>query len=213
MVGSASLFVGGSPQDQNIVPPPGEMPLPGEPVEAVAAEGGPPREAAQTPVVEPEVALHDLESSPSEVVVSIRGAVARPGLLTLPADSRVQDLLNAAGGAEESADLSNINVAARLIDGKTLTVPQGVRISVSEEGASIERRSTAHVTNPPEYTIYGWRPERRRCSSHPPMASSTSTEPPRHSWKNSRVSDLNSPPPSSRTANIRPTGALRTSPP
>ena len=159
MVGSAALFLGGSAPDPNVPVPVGEGPFPAGPDKVVPVEASLPGKATQTLVAEPVVPAPPPEDSLSEVVVSVRGAVARPGLVTLPAESRVQDLLDAAGGTQESADLSNINVAARLIDGTTLTVPQGVRITESDGGLSIERRSNAHVTNPPEYTIYGWRPE------------------------------------------------------
>ena len=159
MVGSAAVFLGGSPPDPSVPAPPGEAPLPDGSALVVPVEAGLAGETAQTLVAEPVVPTLPPEMSAAEVVVSVRGAVARPGLVTLPAESRVQDLLDAAGGAQESADLSNINVAARLIDGTTLTVPQGVRITESADGVAIERRSSAHVANPPEYTIYGWRPE------------------------------------------------------
>src|SRR5688500_10102407 len=53
--------------------------------------------------------------TPAPITVYITGAVAAPDqLLTLPPNSRVQDALEAAGGASGSADLSRINVAAIL---------------------------------------------------------------------------------------------------
>ncbi|MER5203942.1 ComEA family DNA-binding protein [Streptomyces sp. NPDC002825] len=56
------------------------------------------------------------------VVVDIGGKVRRPGVLTLPAGSRVADALRAAGGAEPGADLTGINRARVLFDGEQVLV-------------------------------------------------------------------------------------------
>ncbi|MFD8205453.1 helix-hairpin-helix domain-containing protein [Streptomyces sp. NPDC059695] len=56
------------------------------------------------------------------VVVDIGGKVRRPGVLTLPAGSRVADALRAAGGAEPGADLTGVNRARVLFDGEQVLV-------------------------------------------------------------------------------------------
>ena len=57
-----------------------------------------------------------------EVVVSVVGQVARPGLVTLPAGSRVADALAAAGGLLPDADPAAVNAAALLSDGEQIAV-------------------------------------------------------------------------------------------
>ena len=61
------------------------------------------------------------------ILVDIEGAVVAPGVYRLPAGSRVQELLELAGGFTESADVvqisKSINRAARLVDGAKLYVP------------------------------------------------------------------------------------------
>lgn len=57
-----------------------------------------------------------------EVVVHVAGAVSTPGIYTLPADSRVDDAVRAAG-ATADADLSQLNLAQKLADGQKITVP------------------------------------------------------------------------------------------
>lgn len=57
-----------------------------------------------------------------DVVVYVSGAVASPGVLTLPASSRVIDAITAAGGATPEADLESINLARILIDGEQIRV-------------------------------------------------------------------------------------------
>ena len=57
-----------------------------------------------------------------DVVVYVSGAVASPGVLTLPASSRVIDAITAAGGATPDADLESINLARILVDGEQIRV-------------------------------------------------------------------------------------------
>ena len=56
------------------------------------------------------------------VVVSVVGQVAAPGLVTLPAGSRVADALAAAGGLLPEADPAAVNAAAVLGDGQQIAV-------------------------------------------------------------------------------------------
>jgi len=98
----------------------------------------------------------EIEAAPT-VAASIMGAVRRPGMYEFDVDSRVQDLVDAAGGVTEDADVSDINGAARLIDGSTLTIP--VRgVAVVADGTLVARGGqSAAELNPAEYTISGWR--------------------------------------------------------
>lgn len=75
-----------------------------------------------------------------DVVVYVSGAVASPGVLTLPAHSRVIDAITAAGGATPEADLESINLARILVDGEQIRV--GV-VGESPPPASSAAGSTA----------------------------------------------------------------------
>ena len=69
------------------------------------------------------------------IVVHIEGAVNVPGVYTLAYGSRVNDLLTAAGGATEDADLVRINLAAFLEDAQQIIIPtMGEEIA---EGVSV----------------------------------------------------------------------------
>ncbi|OUO35502.1 ComEA family DNA-binding protein [Olsenella sp. An290] len=57
------------------------------------------------------------------LVVHVDGAVAAPGVYELPAGSRANDAVLAAGGVVEGADTSSINLAAPLADGEKVHVP------------------------------------------------------------------------------------------
>lgn len=63
-----------------------------------------------------------LGGSGAKVVVDVGGKVLRPGVLTLPAGSRVADALRAAGGVRPGADLTGLNRARVLSDGEQVLV-------------------------------------------------------------------------------------------
>lgn len=60
--------------------------------------------------------------SPTELIVHVAGAVARPGLVRLPAGSRVADAIDAAGGLVPGADIGELNLAALVADGAQIIV-------------------------------------------------------------------------------------------
>ncbi|MCX8065507.1 MAG: ComEA family DNA-binding protein [Candidatus Hydrogenedentes bacterium] len=64
----------------------------------------------------------------SKIAVSIQGAVKKPGMYWINADARLQNLLDIAGGPLPNAELSYINLAAPLIDGTTVVIPEKVKI-------------------------------------------------------------------------------------
>ena len=57
-----------------------------------------------------------------EVVVAVAGKVRSPGLVRLPAGSRVDDAVRAAGGPVDGADPGLLNLARRLVDGEQVLV-------------------------------------------------------------------------------------------
>ncbi|HEY7100298.1 MAG TPA: ComEA family DNA-binding protein [Mycobacteriales bacterium] len=87
----------GRPRPRPIAPPP---------VVADAAPAGP---------VGPSASAHSL-------VVAVSGKVRRPGVVTVPAGSRVIDVLKAAGGPLPGADLGMLNLARKVADGELVTV-------------------------------------------------------------------------------------------
>ncbi len=70
-------------------------------------------------------AAHDKEgaSGSRDIYVHVAGAVRRPGLMKLPPGSRVAVALARAGGPSRRADLTAVNLAARLQDGQQIVVP------------------------------------------------------------------------------------------
>ena len=72
----------------------------------------------------PPAALPSPSPSAPDVVVYVCGAVRSPGVVRLPSTARVADALQIAGGATSSAELSAVNLAARLTDGQQIIVPR-----------------------------------------------------------------------------------------
>ncbi|GAA5022081.1 ComEA family DNA-binding protein [Actinopolymorpha pittospori] len=60
--------------------------------------------------------------SPTPVVVHVAGKVRKPGVVHLPAGSRVVDAVTASGGALPGTDLDTVNLARQLVDGEQVLV-------------------------------------------------------------------------------------------
>ena len=68
-----------------------------------------------------------LASATGDVVVHVAGDVHAPGVLTLPAGSRVGDAIEAAGGVTRPKAADSVNLARPLVDGEQILVgAQGV---------------------------------------------------------------------------------------
>jgi competence protein ComEA len=71
------------------------------------------------------------------IYVHVAGAVRRPGLLRLAPGSRVAVALQRAGGPTRRADLTAVNLAARVQDGQQIVVPaRGAAGGASGGGAA-----------------------------------------------------------------------------
>jgi competence protein ComEA len=70
----------------------------------------------------PDLVVH-VDDAEAVITVHVSGAVASPGVVRVPVDSRTMDAIVAAGGATRSADLTQINLAATVRDGERVAVP------------------------------------------------------------------------------------------
>ncbi|MGA7206774.1 MAG: ComEA family DNA-binding protein [Specibacter sp.] len=68
------------------------------------------------------------------VLVHVVGAVKRPGVVSLPAGSRIFQALDAAGGALPSAEMSMVNLAALAGDGTQIVVPTKAQAAAGASG-------------------------------------------------------------------------------
>jgi len=72
----------------------------------------------------------------TEIVVSVTGLVDKPGIVTITVGARVADAIAAAGGAVEGADLTGLNLAARLADGDSVVVGSSANSGDAQSGVS-----------------------------------------------------------------------------
>jgi competence protein ComEA len=82
-------------------------------------------------------------SGSGRVVVHVAGAVHHPGVYRLRAGARVDDAVRRAGGARPRADLDQLNLAAKLEDGRQVLVPRRVPASAAAAGAATTAGPTA----------------------------------------------------------------------
>jgi len=62
--------------------------------------------------------------TPQPIMVDISGAVNRPGVYVLPAESRIKDAIEVAGGLDDTADRDLVNLAAPISDGQKVLIPE-----------------------------------------------------------------------------------------
>lgn len=103
----------------------------------------------------PDVVQVPVETSPAGedsarggvVFVHVVGAVERPGLVEVPAESRVLDAIEKAGGASANAALEGVNLARIVFDGEQIVVPvagEGVPLA-STSGSGLISLSSADL--------------------------------------------------------------------
>ncbi len=125
---------------------------------------------APEPLPVAEVATTTDSVAEEVVVVHVVGAVADPGVVSLPASSRVQDALLLAGGALEEAELAGVNLARIVFDGEQIVVPRkGEPVVSASPGApgpiSLSRADQATLETLPRIgpataeRIIAWREE------------------------------------------------------
>ena len=80
------------------------------------------------------------------IKVYITGAVISPGVYELPAGSRIEDVLNAAGGGSGEADLEQVNLAKTLRDEDMIKIPRiGEAVDKTEAGVQNDNEALLNI--------------------------------------------------------------------
>jgi competence protein ComEA len=82
--------------------------------------------AAPSAAASAPVPIRVQDDTGGRVLVHVAGAVRKPGVYSLRAGARVADAVKRAGGARRGADLSAVNLAAKLEDGRQILLPKRV---------------------------------------------------------------------------------------
>ncbi len=78
--------------------------------------------------LKPEIVV--VESAPDQTIsVAITGAVETAGVYDLPVGARLTELIDAAGGPAANADLTSMNLAARLDDLELIHIPVAIALA------------------------------------------------------------------------------------
>ncbi|MEV8266417.1 ComEA family DNA-binding protein [Microbacterium sp. NPDC076911] len=89
-----------------------------------------------------DVAIADVSSTavndPSVIYVHVSGAVATPGLYVLDSGARVVDAIAAAGGFDDEAAPSALNLARLLADGEQLVAPTTADLERTSDASNVE---------------------------------------------------------------------------
>lgn len=110
-----------------------------EPLQQSVTGAGSGGGSLQTSSANPETIPPGTEAG-GTVLVHVAGAVLRPGVVSLPAGSRVYQAIEAAGGAAPGATLDQLNLAETVSDGAKVTVP--LPGEVPGTGAATEHGTT-----------------------------------------------------------------------
>ncbi|WP_348652568.1 ComEA family DNA-binding protein [Streptomyces sp. WMMC500] len=93
-----------------------------QPVRPPEARGSAPPPAAAADAAAPAAAGEPSAGAAADLVVDVVGEVREPGVHRLPAGSRVEDALRAAGGVRPGAGADGLNRARPLADGEQIVV-------------------------------------------------------------------------------------------
>lgn len=107
-----------------------------------------PAEATTTspePLVEADAVAEASLDAGADVYVHVVGAVSEPGVVKLRAGARVQDAIDAAGGATDAAVLEGVNLARVVADGEQLLVPDAEAIETMEATGPAAEGPVAHA--------------------------------------------------------------------
>ena len=99
-----------------------------------------------SPSASPEPADVAVSPSPAaDLLVYVCGAVRSPGVVRLPDGARVADALALAGGPGAKAELAAVNLAAKVVDGQQIVVPEhgAAAPAVASGGASVAAGGSA----------------------------------------------------------------------
>ena len=69
-----------------------------------------------------------------EIIIHIAGEVKNPGIIRIQEGARIADIIEQAGGLNQNADISDINLAYPVEDGQKIIIPKmGDKESIQQE--------------------------------------------------------------------------------
>ncbi|SFA69932.1 competence protein ComEA [Lentibacillus halodurans] len=96
-------------------------------------------ESAEVPEASP-VSSNEEQPSPAHVMVDVKGEIANPGVYEIETDSRVNDVIQMAGGFTNDADETMVNLAQKVQDEMIIIIPK-----TGEQESMSASESNGHV--------------------------------------------------------------------
>ena len=87
------------------------------------------------------------EEAEEMVVIHITGEVKKPGVVKLKQGTRIEDVISAAGGLTENADISNVNLAYVVEDGTKIRIPSSDEENNDEQYITTDSGKDIVVSN------------------------------------------------------------------
>ncbi|MHC5267862.1 helix-hairpin-helix domain-containing protein [Enterococcus sp. LJL98] len=84
-------------------------------------------------------------SEQKEIMIDIKGAVKKPGVYTLAAEARLNELILLAGGFTDDAEIRQLNLAEKLSDQQMIYVPNQEELEFKVEEAQAANSSVSKV--------------------------------------------------------------------
>ncbi len=100
------------------------------------------QESEVSPIVEDRT---DTAPAEQNMVVDVKGEVARPGIYKLEAGLRVNDAITMAGGMTKEADQTSVNLAQKIVDEMVILVARTASEGTNASPASPGSESTGKV--------------------------------------------------------------------
>lgn len=84
-----------------------------------------------------EILKEETPDQPSTVIIDVKGEILKPGVYEIDSQSRVNDVIQLAGGFTEGADQTMVNLAQKVQDEMIIVIPKiGEASAVTEQNGS-----------------------------------------------------------------------------
>lgn len=79
-----------------------------------------------------------ISNANKKIIVYIEGAIAKPGLVYAKEGARLGEIVEYAGGLLANADIENLNMADKVVDGDKITIPTKRTAEILRENSSTD---------------------------------------------------------------------------
>ncbi len=93
-----------------------------------------------------EIPKEQIPDQPSTVIIDVKGEITKPGVYEIDSQSRVNDVIQLAGGFTEGADQTMVNLAQKVQDEMIIVIPKIGETSVAKKPGSVDKVKINYAT-------------------------------------------------------------------